>query len=580
MFRVYLISIFTTVILIFFGQACSQNNFEVDFNSSSMCENCNRAILVGNDPLLKNQWHLNNTGVEGGTPGADLNIKPVWSSGNYGDGVVVAVVDDGIDMNHPDLFQNESGLSWNLSFPTKRNDTSYPPGDGHGTCAAGIIAARNGNASGGSGVAPHAKIAAIGKSNALMSSSIIANAASATLNGATQISQIDVSSNSYGPPDFLGTYTPAEANWMSAIDYGLNSGRQGLGTVYVWAAGNGNYSKGSQTEESDRSNYDGYASYYGVMSICAVDYNGVKSYYSEPGSNLWVCSYSSDGVTSGAGITTTDLVGSAGFNSGADKNDYSDLDYTNSFGGTSAAAPGAAGVVALMVSEANKLNKKLSWRDFKSIIAKTAKVNDATDSGWKKNGEGHSINDIYGFGIIDAAKAVSAIANWVPLNTFATIDFPKNGPQTINNGLIPISSDYSSGISSQITITATDVPSVTKIEYVDIFVNLTHANWSDLQMVVEHDGKNSSGVAYAGLGQSVLMVPHSCRSSQEAGSSACSGIDGSGSGVYNFRFGSSKHLDENPVGTWRLKVYDTNANNIGTKQGKLTSWSLRFYGSK
>ncbi len=64
------------------------------------------ASVVPNDPLLSQQWNLNNTGQTGGKPGADIHAEEAWSVTNGSPNVVVAVLDTGIDYNNPDLAEN------------------------------------------------------------------------------------------------------------------------------------------------------------------------------------------------------------------------------------------------------------------------------------------------------------------------------------------------------------------------------------------------------------------------------------------------------------------------------------------
>src|SRR5574343_416113 len=60
-------------------------------------------VASGSDPLYARQWHLKNTGQETALPGTDINVEPVWQQGNEGQGVAVAVVDDGLELGHEDL---------------------------------------------------------------------------------------------------------------------------------------------------------------------------------------------------------------------------------------------------------------------------------------------------------------------------------------------------------------------------------------------------------------------------------------------------------------------------------------------
>jgi subtilisin family serine protease len=74
--------------------------------------------FVPNDPSFPSQWHLQNTGQGGGTPGADANVVTAWEQ-YKGDGVVIGIVDDGVAPAHPDLAPNfRADLSWITSATT------------------------------------------------------------------------------------------------------------------------------------------------------------------------------------------------------------------------------------------------------------------------------------------------------------------------------------------------------------------------------------------------------------------------------------------------------------------------------
>ncbi len=103
-----------------------------------------------NDPLFGCQWHLRNE--EQG--GQDTNVEAVWAAGINGEGINIAVVDDGMDFTHEDLAANVN-TTLNHNYQTSGRDVHdiYDPYEHHGTKVAGIIAARD-NGIGVRGVAP------------------------------------------------------------------------------------------------------------------------------------------------------------------------------------------------------------------------------------------------------------------------------------------------------------------------------------------------------------------------------------------------------------------------------------------
>ncbi|MCX7790616.1 MAG: S8 family serine peptidase, partial [Chloroflexaceae bacterium] len=115
-----------------------------------------------NDPLFPDQWHLRNTGSGGGTAGIDLNVTNWWDwvgTNRLGAGVVIGIVDSGVEYTHPDLAANyRPTLSWD--YLSGDADPFPTGGTFHGTAVAGLAAARGHNALGVSGVAPRAGFAA------------------------------------------------------------------------------------------------------------------------------------------------------------------------------------------------------------------------------------------------------------------------------------------------------------------------------------------------------------------------------------------------------------------------------------
>ena len=296
------------------------------------------------DPLYGCQWHLNNTGQFGGDTMHDINVEEVWET-TKGEGVNVAVVDTGLDYEHDDLKEN---VDTALNHAFHSGDVRDLAGSGHGTSVAGIIAARDNNL-GGRGVAPRATIYGYRILGGFLTDDERAEAMT------FQLDETDISNNSWGFADSGNMHFTNEV-WELALKRGVEEGAGGKGTFYTWAAGNGGL--GDNANLSERTNH------YAVTAVCAVNYNDVRTHYSETGANLWICAPSS-GVDPLPGITTTRIRNQS----------------TSEFGGTSAAAPIVAGVAALMRS----VNPDLTWRDLKLILAGSARKNDSDDSGWEQD---------------------------------------------------------------------------------------------------------------------------------------------------------------------------------------------------
>lgn len=113
-----------------------------------------KRFVLPTDPLYRNQWHLKNAA------GVDINVEPAWLSGITGQGVTIAMVDDGLQRTHPDISPNYCAEG---SFDFNENDAFPDPHlrDDHGTSAGGVAAAKSGNGVCGSGSAPDAKLSGI-----------------------------------------------------------------------------------------------------------------------------------------------------------------------------------------------------------------------------------------------------------------------------------------------------------------------------------------------------------------------------------------------------------------------------------
>lgn len=489
------------------------------------------------DPLFSDQWHLENTGQTQGTSGEDINVKSVWASNVCGNGINLAIVSDGLDIDHEDLIDSiSSGKSHNYL------DSSTDPGvsgDGLGTILAGIAAARS-NDKGGRGVAPLASLRGFN----LSQSRSTTNDADAMTRG---ISEVAIYINGWGHADLTGEFQDSTSQWRTAIDTGLSTGRNGLGALYFFGSGDGDSS--SSITGIDNSNMDGFANYQGVMTICSVGHDGVKTSHSEQGANLLICGYSK-----GAGdvaLRTTDTAGSSGLNNGSSGSEYSDSNYTKLATGTDAAMAQVAGVAALLL----QANSNLTWRDIRMILAKTARKNNSADSDWTTNGAGMNINHKYGFGVVNAKAAIDQARNWTTLAT------QKAFQTSTSNVSATIADGNATGVSSGISVSGSGI---SNIEFVDVNVTFTHNYFRDLDITL---------TSPAGT-QSILL------SRGSDGICVTSGgmIKSNGNCPFNgtWRFGVLRTMGETADGTWSLRIRDQGVR--GTANGTFTSWSMKFYG--
>jgi subtilisin-like proprotein convertase family protein len=446
------------------------------------------------DPGLAQQWHL----VNPITPAACINVAPAWMAGITGSGVVVGIIDEGFNALHPDLAANFNAV------------VSQPDGGtfDHATSTAGLVAAIANNNKGGVGVAFNSQIARLyyGFESDNAAAFLFHNEVTA------------IKTNSWGPSD-NGRIYPMSSIELSALDQSVNTGRNGKGEVFIWAAGNGAQSN------NDRVDYDGYGSNRYSICIGAIDNIDRPALYSEAGAPVMLVAPSSYDFagSGGSGIYTTTGFESTGVGS-----------YTTGFGGTSAAAPIAAGVAALVL----QANPNLTWRDVQHVLIRSARQVNPTDPGWVVNGGGLPVHDRFGFGAIDAGAAVALAPSFVlrPFERTYTRPFSILG-QTIPDA-DPV------GISSTITVAAN-----LSVERVQVILNAPHANIGDLSITLMSPAGTVSTLAALRFDTS--------------------------SGYTNYVFTDVHHWDERARGPWTLRVADLRAGSLGA----FSSWQLKIYGA-
>ncbi len=406
--------------------------------------------FVPNDPLFTNQWHLLNTGQNGGTPGADINVTNVWRAFR-GAGVTIGIVDDGLQGTHPDLTNN---VNFALGYDYNFNDNDPSPNvlfDFHGTAVAGVAAGRGDNGLGISGVAFEASLVGI---------RLIAAPASDAQEAAAMLhsnSVVLVSNNSWGPPDGAQNLTAPGPLMSAAFASGTATGRGGRGTIFLWAGGNGG-------EIGDNSNYDGYANSIYTIAVGALNDRGQRASYSEPGANVVISAPAGNDLTRPQqGTSTTDLVGLDGDNNGTtgDPREYNDADYTSRFNGTSSATPMVAGVVALLLQS----NPNLGWRDVQEVLMRSATVNQPSDPDWFTNAAGFHFNHDFGAGLINAAAAVALGSNHVNLGTQLNYADQRSGLS------FAIPDNATNGVLVTFSVTSANL----RLEHVTLTANITHS---------------------------------------------------------------------------------------------------------
>jgi proprotein convertase subtilisin/kexin type 2 len=496
------------------------------------------AVLTGEDPLLARQWHLRNTGQGGGVAGEDLRALDAWGV-TRGAGVRVAVIDDAIEVVHADLLPNlvegasrsyragNRGNAWPLPCHGGTDPLTLELLEVHGTAVAGVVLGRDGNAIGGAGVAPRASLVAfdalVTKQDADIADALLRDLA---VNAIYQ--------NSWGAPDSDGALHTAPSAFAAAIRSGIDTGRGGLGAVYVFPGGNGGCFAldGSGNCISDNANFDGFVNRLGPIAVCAVDHAGRKPWYGEPGANLLVCAPSSGDSKN---IVTTTIRDA----------------WREDFSGTSASTPQVSGVVALMLAA----NPALSWRDVRLILAKTARRNDPASGSWERTGTGPYFSHQYGFGVADARAAVDRAAGWRSVGGSAQM---KTCTLPERTQALPIPDATRDTAAPVVPVTdSVVVPAdcgITQIEFVEVRVTTTHTYSGDLRIRLSSPQGSVSRLAESRI----------CRGD---GSDPCGAFKG-------WTFGSMRHLDEAAAGTWTLELADM----VEFDEGHLEKWSLTLYG--
>jgi kexin len=458
------------------------------------------------DPIFKEQWHLFNP-VQ---LGHDLNVTGVWLDGVTGNGAITAVIDDGLDMYSDDLKGNYFAAG---SYDFNEHTEEPKPrlfDDKHGTRCAGEIAAVRNNVC-GVGMAYDSKIAGI----RILSKPISDEDEATALNYHFQENQIY--SCSWGPPDDGKTMEGPGILIRRAMLNGIQQGREGNGSVFVFAAGNGAASE-------DNCNFDGYTNSIYSITVGGIDRAGNHPYYSERCSAQLVVTYSSGNNDA---IHTTDV--------GVDK-------CYNGHGGTSAAGPLVAGSVALALS----VRPDLSWRDVQYLVIEAAVPIHLDDGDWHETKIGKKFSHTFGYGKMDTWQFIEAAKAWKSVKPQAWYHSPWLSVQhEIPQG--------DQGLASSFDVTAAmlETANLERLEHVTVTMNIKHMRRGDLSVEL----RSPEGI-----------VSHIATTRR---------YDEAQAGYDDWTFMSVVHWGETGIGTWTVIVKDTNVNDLN---GTFTDWRLNLWG--
>uniref|UniRef100_A0A8C1EI89 Neuroendocrine convertase 1 n=1 Tax=Cyprinus carpio carpio TaxID=630221 RepID=A0A8C1EI89_CYPCA len=442
------------------------------------CKDCSVDKLF-DDPMWNQQWYLQDTRMSSSLPKLDLHVIPVWKKGITGKGVVITVLDDGLEWNHTDIYPN------------------YDPAASLGVFTNELIRIR-------------------------MLDGIVTDAIEASSIGFNP-DHVDIYSASWGPNDDGKTVEGPGRLAQKAFEYGIQKGRGGKGSIFVWASGNGG-------RQGDNCDCDGYTDSPYTISISSASQQGLSPWYAEKCSSTLATAYSSGDYTDQR-ITSADLHNEC----------------TETHTGTSASAPLAAGIFALALEQ----NPDMTWRDLQHLVVWTSEFDPlANNPGWKRNGAGLMVNSRFGFGLLNA-KALVDLADpkvWkhIPEKKQCIVRDETFQPR-------PLKAAGEISIEIPTKACAGQANSVVSLEHVQVEVSIEYTRRGDLHITLT----SPSGTT------TVLLAERE--------------RDTSSNGFRNWAFMSVHTWGENPTGTWTLKITDTSGRM--ENEGQIISWKLILHGT-
>ncbi|KAJ3286771.1 pheromone processing endoprotease [Rhizoclosmatium sp. JEL0117] len=440
------------------------------------------------DPEFGYQWHILNETP--GQIGRDHNISAAWAQGVFGKGSVVAVVDDGLFYESKDLADNyfaEGSFDFIRNTPDPR---PFETAGAHGTQCAGEIAAVK-NSVCGVGVAYEAKISGIRLLDSTKDNLNTHALEAAAINYKFQ--QNHIYSNSWGPSDNGVTMEGPSKLFNEALKNGVKNGRGGLGSIFVFASGNGG-------ENRDNCAFDGYVNSIYTIAVGSLDRNDDHPQYGERCTAKMISMYGGgdDDAINGMGIASTNWTPS-----------------------------GSASAIYALVDSARP---DLTWRDYQHLTIKSAVVVNASHPSWFKTASGRPFSTVFGYGKLDAGRILDMARTWKSVgnaNTF--IDAPRQNPTV---SLIPEGRNNSLQVLFNITEADKQKAGLLKLEHVVVTVWIDHERRGDV---------------FISLISPTGVVSRIC-----AGRS----LDYEKDGFQGWELMTLAHWDEEVVGEWVVSVSD------------------------
>ncbi|NWR12669.1 FURIN protein, partial [Paradoxornis webbianus] len=466
------------------------------------------------DPKFPQQWYLVSVGAGRGTVPCQWDSSTVWGSVLLSEQPFSATCAQPYSQV-PGVPSRVGGAGAAASTDPCAPCTLYERalscfGCRHGTRCAGEVAAVANNGICGVGVAYNARIGGVRMLDGEVTDAVEAHSLGLNPN------HIHIYSASWGPEDDGKTVDGPARLAEEAFFRGVSQGRGGLGSIFVWASGNGG-------REHDSCNCDGYTNSIYTLSISSTTQYGNVPWYSEACSSTLATTYSS-GNQNEKQIVTTDLRQKC----------------TELHTGTSASAPLAAGIIALAL----EANKNLTWRDMQHLVVQTSKPAHLNANDWVTNGVGRKVSHSYGYGLLDAGAMVNLAKNWTTVGPQrkCVIDILAE-PRDIGKRL---------EVRRKVDACLGKANYISRLEHAQARLTLSYNRRGDLAIhLVSPMGTRSTLLA---------ARPH----------------DFSADGFNDWAFMTTHSWDEDPSGEWVLEIENTSdAKNYGT----LTKFTLVLYGT-